>query len=126
MDITAVAFLVLLGGTSAEHVIPMPSMEDCHRAAETIASYECLTADEFDNRVRTVGNSQTDLQPASGDPVAMPTGTPEIKPLEGTPSALKRQVRRALTPEPSSHPVYPAKRGVNEQGNARLTVADNR
>jgi hypothetical protein len=37
---------------------------------------------------------------------------------------LKRQVRKALDPQPEQRKtIYPAKRGVNEQGNARLIVA---
>ena len=52
----------------------------------------------------------------------MPSGVPEVKPLEGTPSALKRQVRKALNPEMDGTNIYPAKRGVNEQGNARIMI----
>jgi hypothetical protein len=126
MDVSTIAFLVLLGGTPAEHIIAMPSMADCRRAAETIASYQCLTADEFDERIRNVNNISSDLAPASGptDPVTNSNGEPEIKTREGTPSALKRQVRKALDPQPEQRKtIYPAKRGVNEQGNARLIVA---
>ncbi len=130
MDVATIAFLVLLGGTPAEHIIAMPSMDDCRRAAESISSYQCLTADEFDARINNVTNIQSDFAPASGpstDPVTNSNGEPEMKAMEGTPSALKRQVRRALDPQPEHRKtIYPGKRGVNEQGNARIIVALNR
>jgi hypothetical protein len=128
MAVTTIAFLILLGGTSAEHIIAMPSMSECRRAAESVNSFQCLTADEFDARIQNVGSIQSDIQTASTspDPVAMPSGTPEVKPLDGTPSALKRQVRKALNPEMSGINSYPAKRGVNEQGNARIIIAEDR
>lgn len=124
MAVTTIAFLVLLGGTPAEHIIAMPSMSECHRAAEGVNSFQCLTADEFDARFQAVGSIQSDLQTASAsiESVAMPSGVPEVKPLEGTPSALKRQVRKALNPEMDGTNIYPAKRGVNEQGNARIMI----
>ena len=129
MDVATIAFLVLLGGTSAEHIIAMPSMADCRRAAEGVTSYQCLTADEFDERINNINNMQSDFAPASGptDPVTNSNGEPEMKAMEGTPSALKRQVRKALDPQPEQQrKLYPAKRGVNEQGNARIIVAYNR
>jgi len=128
MDVVTIAFLVLLGGTSAEHIIAMPSMDECRRAAESVSSYQCLTADEFDERMRNLNSISSDFAPASGptDPVTNSNGEPEIRALEGTPSALKRQVRKALDPQPEQRKtIYPAKRGLNEQGNARLIVADN-
>ena len=128
MDVTTIAFLILLGGTSAEHIIAMPSMDDCKRAAESIGAYQCLTADEFDLRIQQTSSIQSDLQTASTspDPVAMPSGIPEVKPMDGAPSALKRQARRALNPEPETGSTYPSKRGVNEQGNGRIIIAYNR
>lgn len=127
MDVATIAFLILLRGTPTEHVIVVPSMDDCHRTAESLANFECLTADEFDERTRA-GGATSDLQPASGpnNPVAMPSGTPEIKPMDGAPSALKRQIRRSLAPQPEPRTAYPSKRGTNEQGNARIVLAASR
>jgi len=124
MDVATIAFLILLGGTSAEHIIAMPSMEDCRRAAESVAASQCLTADEFDARIQQTSSIQSDLQTASAssDPVAMPSGIPEMKAMDGAPSALKRQARKALNPDPETGSIYGAKRTVNEQGNARIIV----
>lgn len=129
MAVTTIAFLILLGGTSAEHIIAMPSMADCQRAAESVSSYQCLTADEFDERMQNITNIPSDFAPASGptDGVTNSNGEPEMKAMEGAPSALKRQVRKALDPQPEQQrKLYPEKRGVNEQGNARIMVALNR
>ena len=128
MDVATIAFLILLGGTPAEHIIGVSSMDDCYRAAESLVNFECLTADEFDGRTRAGGGTASDPQPASGpgNPVAMPSGTPEIKPMDGAPSALKRQIRRALNPQHEPRTAYPSKRGTNEQGNARIILASNR
>jgi len=129
MDVATIAFLVLLGGTPAEHIIAMPSMADCQRAAESVSSYQCLTADQFDERINNVTNMQSDFAPASGptDAVTNSNGEPEMKAMEGAPSALKRQIRKALDPQPEQRKtIYPGKRGVNEQGNARIIVALNR
>ena len=43
--------------------------------------------------------------------------------MDGAPSALKRQARKALNPDPETRSIYGAKRTVNEQGNARIIVA---
>ena len=67
MAVTTIAFLVLLGGTPAEHIIAMPSMSECHRAAEGVSSFQCLTADEFDALVRPpVGGERRHCAKRSG------------------------------------------------------------
>lgn len=129
MDVATIAFLVLLGGSPAEHIIAMPTMDDCYRAAETLTQFQCLNADEFDTYIRESGNTQTDLQPASGEPVTAPTVLPQAdNKMEGVPSALKRRAHNALYPrEPNARPAYPSARAVgDERGSLQSWLALNR
>lgn len=105
MDVSTIAFLVLLGGTPAEHIISMPSYDDCQRAAETLSLFECLDADQFEAKLKETKRIQSDLQPASGD---IPPSRPTVDPAQtesavnGMPSALRRQARNALYPLPDT------------------------
>jgi hypothetical protein len=113
MDVTTIAFLILLGGTPAEHIIAMPTMADCYRAAESVTQFECLTVDEFDRRIREDQNVETDLQTA-GEPVTAPTVPPQAENrMEGVPSALKRRAHSVLYPVPDARPAYPTQRAKN-------------
>ena len=105
MNVTTIAFLVLLGGTPSEHVITMPSYDDCQRAAETVSQFDCLNADQFDARLRNTRRIATDMQPASAPaPGETPLSKPTVDPartetaITGMPSATQRRVRNALYP----------------------------
>jgi hypothetical protein len=101
MDVTVIAFLVLLGGTPAQHVIQMPSMDDCMRASEFVAQAQCLDQEEYDRHVETaVANT------ASGALIAPP---PPSDPMQAFPSASQRRVRNALNPVPTT-PTMPVRR----------------
>lgn len=101
MGVSTIAFLILLGGTAAEHIIEMSSYDDCRRAAETISQFECLSADEFDARLKETNRIETDMLPASGHstpprPTVDPVQTESA--ISGMPSAVQRQIRDALYP----------------------------
>lgn len=102
MDGTVIAFLVLLGGTPAEHVIQMPSLDDCLRASEFVAQAQCLDQEEFDRHVETAAAST-----ASGALIAPPPPAPS--PMQSFPSAAQRRVRNALNPVPTT-PTLPVRR----------------
>jgi hypothetical protein len=104
MDATVVAFLVLLGGTSAEHVIRMPSMDDCMRAAEFVAQAQCLDEPEYGEHVATSGASPNSGATVSGALVAPPPDA-----MKNFPSAAQRRVRNALDPVPTT-PTLPMRR----------------
>jgi hypothetical protein len=101
MDVTVIAFLVLLGGTPAEHVIQMPSMDDCMRASEFVAQAQCLDRDEYGQHLETATAAT-----ASGALIAPP---PPSDPLLAFPSATQRRVRNALNPVPTT-PTLPVRR----------------
>lgn len=101
MTVSTIAFLVLLGGTPSEHIIAMSNYDDCRRAAETLSQFECLTADQFDARLKDTSRIPTDMQPASGDisppgPIVDRAQTESA--ISGMPSAVQRQIRDALYP----------------------------
>ena len=91
----------MLGGTPAEHIISMPSYDDCQRAAETLSLFECLDANQFEAKLKETNRIQTDMQPASGDPApSRPTVDPAQteSAVNGMPSAVQRQIRDVLYP----------------------------
>jgi hypothetical protein len=92
---SVIAFLVLLGGTPAEHVIRMPSMDDCVRAAEFVAQAQCLSQEDYDRQREDIGATGT----VSGALIAPP---PAFDPLLALPSAAQRRVRNVLYPVPTS------------------------
>jgi hypothetical protein len=102
MDVSVIAFLVLLGGSPAEHVIQMPSMDDCMRASEFVAQAQCLDQEEYDQHVETATAAT-----ASGALIAPPPPAPS--PMQAFPSATQRRVRNALNPVPTT-PTMPVRR----------------
>jgi hypothetical protein len=101
MDVTVIAFLVLLGGTPAEHVIRMPSIDECMRAAEFVAQAQCLDQEEYDQHVEA-----STAATASGSLVAPP---PAANPAQSFPSATQRRIRNALNPVPTT-PTVPVRK----------------
>lgn len=104
MDATVIAFLVLLGGTSAEHVIRMPTMDDCMRAAESVSQAQCLDEQEYAEHVATGGAAPNSGATASGALLAPPPNA-----MQNFPSAAQRRVRNALNPVPTT-PDVPTRR----------------
>lgn len=110
MGAKAIAFLVLLGGTPAEHVIEMPSFDECQRAAEFVAQAECMTQGDFDSHLLANSYVETDIKPASGD-LAEPGAA-----LQNFPSATARRLRNVMNP-PAAAPIKRAKGGQQTTGN---------
>jgi D-alanine-D-alanine ligase-like ATP-grasp enzyme len=105
MDAAVIAFLVLLGGTSAEHVIRMPSMDDCLRASETVAQAQCMDETEYAEHVAISGASpNSGASTVSGALMAPPPNA-----MQNFPSAAQRRVRNALNPVPTT-PTTPVRR----------------
>ena len=102
MDATVIAFLVLLGGTPAEHVIQMPSLDECMRASEFVAHAQCLDPEEYNQHVR-----ESTAATASGALIATPPPPPN--PAQSFPSATQRRIRNALNPVPTT-PTSPVRR----------------
>ena len=115
MNISTIAFLVLLGGTPEEHVILLDGMDECHRAAESITQYSCMNADEYDAHLRSGGHTRSAFQTASGP---LGRATPEQsapartvdkaaseEALVAMPSAVQRRVMDALYPGAARAPI---------------------
>ena len=107
MDVKIIAFLVLLCGTPAEHVIEMPSMDDCLRASEFVVQARCLDTDEFAAHLAEVSAVSADR----------PT-IPELAPggaLQNWPSATQRRLRNVMNPTPTP-PTLPLRRSSTRKG----------
>ena len=98
MDAKTIAFLVLLGGTPAEHVIQMQSIDDCLRAGEFVAQVQCMDESEYAEHV-----AESETATVSGALVAPPN------PMQNMPSATQRRLRNVLNPTPVT-PTTPIRR----------------